>query len=127
MAADAEANADSDKLRRELVDLKNQADSMVYQAEKQVKDNGDKLSDDNKEKLESAIADLKKEMEGEDAEKLKAAIEAFEKVFQEAGAAMAGAPGGEAGPAPGEGETAGAASGGAAPEEDIKDADFEVK
>ncbi|MGK0265612.1 MAG: molecular chaperone DnaK [Planctomycetota bacterium] len=127
MAADAEANAEGDKKRRELVDLKNQADSMVYQAEKQVKENGDKLDDDNKQKLEAAIADLKKEMEGEDAEKLKASIEAFEKVFQEAGAAMAGAAGGEAGPAPGEGETAGAASGGAAADDDIKDADFEVK
>jgi hypothetical protein len=66
-------------------------------------------------------------MEGEDADKLKAAIEAFEKVFQEAGAAMAGAAGGEAGPAPDEGETAGATSGGAAADDDIKDADFEVK
>ena len=127
MAADAEANAEGDKKRRELVDLKNQADSMVYQAEKQVKENGDKLDDDNKQKLEAAIADLKKEMEGEDADKLKAAIEAFEKVFQEAGAAMAGAAGGEAGPAPDEGETAGATSGGAAADDDIKDADFEVK
>tara|TARA_R110002094_G_scaffold8931_15_gene18543 strand:+ start:669 stop:2582 length:1914 start_codon:yes stop_codon:yes gene_type:complete len=127
MAADAEANADGDKKRREMVDLKNQADSMVYQAEKQVKENGDKLDADSKDKLESAIADLKKSMEGDDVNKLKASIEAFEKVFQEAGAAMAGAPGGEAGPAPGEGETAGAASGGPAGDDDIKDADFEVK
>ena len=50
----------------------------------------------------------------------------FEKTFQEAGAAMAGAPGGEAGPAPSEGETAGAPSGSGS-EDDIKDADFEVK
>ena len=125
MAADAAAHAGEDKKRRELVDLKNQADSMVYQAEKQVKENGAKLDAANKGKLESAIADLKKAMAGDDADKLKASIASFETVFQAAGAAMAGAAGGEAGSADGEGETAGAATGSG--DDDIKDADFEVK
>jgi len=127
MASDAEAHADDDKLRRELVDLKNQADSMVYQAEKQVKENGDKLDDENKAKIESSIADLKKAMEGDDADALKAQIATFEQAYQQAGAAMAGAaPGADAAGAAPEGDAAGATAG-AGQEDDIKDADFEVK
>ncbi|MAD33159.1 MAG: molecular chaperone DnaK, partial [Planctomycetes bacterium] len=128
MASDAEAHADDDKKRRELVDLKNQADSMVYQAEKQVKENGEKLDDESKAKIESSIADLKKAMEGDDADALKAQIATFEQAFQQAGAAMAGAAGGA--PGPDAAEAAGAApeaDSGAANDDDIKDADFEVK
>ena len=128
MASDAEAHADDDKKRRELVDLKNQADSMVYQAEKQVKENGEKLDDESKAKIESSIADLKKAMEGDDADALKAQIATFEQAFQQAGAAMAGAAGGAPGPdAAGAAGAAPEADGGAAGDDDIKDADFEVK
>ncbi|MBZ0100950.1 MAG: molecular chaperone DnaK, partial [Thermoanaerobaculia bacterium] len=77
MAADAAAHAGEDKKRRELVDLRNQADSMVYQAEKQVREAGDKLDAANKGRIESAIADLKKHMEKDDTEHLKKAIAAF--------------------------------------------------
>ena len=128
MASDAEAHADDDKKRREIVDLKNQADSMVYQAEKQVKENGEKLDDESKAKIESSIADLKKAMEGDDAGALKAQIATFEQAFQQAGAAMAGAAGGAPGPdAAGAAGAAPEADGGAAGDDDIKDADFEVK
>ena len=128
MASDAEAHADDDKKRRELVDLKNQADSMVYQAEKQVKENGEKLDDESKAKIESSIADLKKAMEGDDADALKAQIATFEQAFQQAGAAMAGAAGGAPGPdAAGAAGAAPEAEGGGAGDDDIKDADFEVK
>ncbi|MBL8733471.1 MAG: molecular chaperone DnaK [Planctomycetes bacterium] len=121
MAADAAAHAGEDKKRRELVDLRNQADSMVYQAEKQVREAGDKLDAANKGRIESAIADLKKHMEKDDAEHLKKAIAAFEQAVQAMGAGMAGGGAGAAG-----GPTAGAAAGGKA-DDDIKDADFEVK
>ena len=128
MASDAEAHAGDDKKRRELVDLKNQADSMVYQAEKQVKESGDKLDDENKAKIESSVADLKKAMEGEDADALKAQIATFEQAYQEAGAAMAGAAGGAPGAdAAGDAGAAPEGDAGAAQDDDIKDADFEVK
>ncbi|MFO0276155.1 MAG: molecular chaperone DnaK [Planctomycetota bacterium] len=58
MARDAQEHAADDKKRRELVDLKNQADSLVYQAEKQLKDNADKLDAATKGKVEAASADL---------------------------------------------------------------------
>jgi molecular chaperone DnaK len=123
MARDAQSHAADDKKRREMVDLKNQADSMAYQAEKQLKENGGKLDAATKGKAEAAIADLKKAMDGDSADKLKAAIAAFEQAMQAMSASMAGAAGG--GPADA-GAAAGAATGKGG-DEDIKDADFEVK
>ena len=124
MARDAEAHAGEDKKRRELVDLKNQADSLIYQAEKQLKDAGDKVDAATKGKVETEIAAVKKAVESDNVDKIRAAIETFEKALQTVGAAMAGAGAG----APPHGETAGAAAGaGKADGEDIKDADFEVK
>ncbi len=126
MARDAQAHAAEDKKRREVVDLKNQADSMAYQAEKQLKEQGQKLDAATKGKLETSIAALKKAAESDDAERIKQAIAAFEQAMQAASAGMAGA-----GPSAGAGATAGAgavANGkGAGGDEDIKDADFEVK
>ncbi len=124
MARDAQAHAAEDKKRREVVDLKNQADSTAYQGEKQLKDLGDKVDAATKGKVESAIVALKKAAEGDDAAKIKQAIEAFEKTLSGVGAGMAG--GGGAGPGPGAaaGASAGKRAGG---DEDIKDADFEVK
>jgi molecular chaperone DnaK len=125
MARDAQAHAAEDKKRREVVDLKNQADSMVYQAEKQLKEAGDKLDAATKGQVESKIAAVKKAAEGDQADPIKKAIAEFEQVLQQVGAAMAGAGGGAGGPA-GAGATAGAGKGQAGGE-DIKDADFEVK
>jgi len=124
MAKDAQSHAAEDKKRRELVDLKNQADSLVYQAEKQQKELGDKLDAAAKGQIESAIADLKKAMAGEDAERLKAAIASFEQALAAMGAGAAGA---GAGPQPGAAAGAASGGGGRGGNEDIKDADFEVK
>jgi molecular chaperone DnaK len=127
MARDAESHAAEDKKRREVVDLKNQADSMLYQAEKQIKESGDKLDAATKGQLESKMAAVKKSIEGEDAEAIKKAVAEFEQVLQGASASMAGAGAGAgAGQGPGEHAGAGAAAGGK-DGEDIKDADFEVK
>jgi molecular chaperone DnaK len=118
MARDAQAHAADDKKRRELVDLKNQADSLVYQAEKQVKDNADKLDAATKGKIEAASADLKKAIESDSVERLKAAMATFEQAMSAMSAGMAGAGAAPAG--------AGAAAGKGG-DEDIKDADFEVR
>jgi molecular chaperone DnaK len=121
MARDAERFAADDKKRREVVDLKNQADSFAYQAEKQLKEAGSKVDAATKSEIESKIAALRKAAEGDNADKLKQAMAEFEpamqKLYQQAGAA--------GGPPPGAGAGAGAAKGGG--DEDIKDADFEVK
>ena len=72
MVKDAEANADSDKKKRELVDAKNQAESMIHQTEKSLAELGSQVSDDDRKAAESAIEDLRNAMNSDD----KAAIEA---------------------------------------------------
>jgi molecular chaperone DnaK len=124
MTRDAERFAAEDKKRREVVDLKNQADSMAYQAEKQIKDAGDKVDAATKSALETKIAALKKAAEGEDAEKLKAAIADFEQAMS---AMSAGMDGGGPGVDLNKKSTTGAGKTGGKGDEDIKDADFEVK
>jgi len=69
MVKDAEANADADKDRREAVEAKNQAESMVHATEKSLEELGDKLSDDEKKEAEAALADLKELLEQEDPSK----------------------------------------------------------
>lgn len=70
MVQEAEANASTDKDRREKIDRKNQADSLVYQAEKQIEELGDKVPTDDKTKAEGLIKDLKEAVAQEDDEKI---------------------------------------------------------
>ena len=72
---EAEAHAEEDKKRKELVETKNQADNMVYGLEKMLKDNGDKLAEEDKKKLEEAIAKAKKDFESDDIDVIKKAID----------------------------------------------------
>ncbi|OUX36170.1 MAG: molecular chaperone DnaK [Candidatus Pelagibacter sp. TMED273] len=71
MVKDAEANKEADKKKRETVDARNQADSLVFSTEKSLKEHGDKISADEKKAIESGIADLKKSLEGTDSEDIK--------------------------------------------------------
>jgi len=72
MVKEAEANADADSKAREIAELRNKADSLVYQSEKAIKDYGDKIKADEKEAVELAISDLKKALESNDSEEIKA-------------------------------------------------------
>ena len=71
MVKDAEANAEADKKKREEVDVKNQADSLVFQVEKNLKEHGDKISAEDKSKIESDLKDLKEALEKNDLEAMK--------------------------------------------------------
>jgi molecular chaperone DnaK len=71
MVKDAEANAETDKKKREEVDVKNQADSLVFQVEKNIKEHGDKISAEDKSKIEADLKDLKEALEKNDAEVIK--------------------------------------------------------
>ena len=77
MVKDAEANAAADKEKRESVDAKNEADSLVYQTEKTLKEIGDKISDADKQKINDATAELKKAMESGSTSEIKEKIEAL--------------------------------------------------
>lgn len=122
MVADAEKYAEEDKKRREAVELKNQADSLVYTSEKTIKDLGDKVSDDVKAKVEAGAERLKKAIEGDDIDtaEVKSAMEQLQQAIyevssglygQEEQAAGGGAESGDDGPVEGE----------------VVDAEYEVK
>ncbi len=124
---EAESHVEDDKRKRELIETKNQADSFLYSVEKNVKEFGDKIGADEKAKIESGIADLKKALEGEDIEAIKAKQEALtqashklaEAMYAKTAAEQQG--GSSAGPEPG----AGAQTGGGKKDDDVVDADFE--
>ena len=71
MVKEAEANKEADKKKRESVDARNQADSLVFSTEKSLKEHGDKISAEEKKAIEAGIVDLKKSLEGTDAEDIK--------------------------------------------------------
>ncbi len=77
MVKDAEAHAEEDKKRRETIDAKNQADQMIYSLEKLLKDNKDKISEEDAKTIETEIANTKKAIESEDLEQIKSATEAL--------------------------------------------------
>jgi molecular chaperone DnaK len=95
MKKDAEAHAADDKKRKELVEIKNQADALIYTAEKTLKEAGDKVKDDDKKEVESKIEELKKMKEGDDQEAIKKAFDELSTSIQKVGAAMYGQAGAE--------------------------------
>ncbi|MEM6840424.1 MAG: molecular chaperone DnaK [Cyanobacteria bacterium P01_C01_bin.120] len=124
MVKDAEANASADKERREKIDLKNQADTLAYQAKKQIEELGDKVPDDEKTKIEGQIKELEEAVASEDYDKMKSLTTEIQQalysisanLYQQAGGPE-GAPGAE--PSGDEVGTAGAAGG-----DDVIDAEF---
>ncbi|WP_434122055.1 molecular chaperone DnaK [Salinicoccus roseus] len=82
MVEEAEKNAEEDKKRREEVDLRNEADQLVFTTDKTIEDLGDKVDAEEKEKAESAKEDLKKALEGSDMDEIKSKKEALEQIVQ---------------------------------------------
>ncbi|MSU46767.1 MAG: molecular chaperone DnaK [Lacunisphaera sp.] len=93
MTKEAELNAESDRKHKEAVEAKNQLDTTIYQLEKTLKEAGNKIPADVKGKFEQAIADAKKELESNDTDRMKAALEVLSKtgaeLYQQAQAAQA--------------------------------------
>ena len=83
MVQEAEANAETDKKKKEEVETKNQADTIVYTTEKLLKENADKIDPKEKEKIEKEIGELKEVMKKDDTEALKKKLEEVNKVVQE--------------------------------------------
>ena len=107
MMRDAEQYAEEDRKRRESAEVRNQADTLVYSTEKFLADNGDKVPDDVKTEVTSAVADVKKALEADDLDAIKRSSEQLATVSQKMGQAMyagaqaagEGAPTGDAGAA----------------------------
>ncbi|WP_420857779.1 molecular chaperone DnaK [Marivivens marinus] len=119
MVKDAEANAESDKKRRELVEARNQAESLIHSTEKSIEDHGDKVDPSTVEVIELAIAALKDELENDNPDKIKAGIQNVTEAAMKLGEAIYKASQDEA-----EGED-GPKAADAGDQDDILDADFE--
>ena len=124
MQKDAETHVDEDNKKRELIEVKNLSDQLIYAAEKSVKDYGDKVDASIKTSIEEKISELKKIKDGDDIEALKKAQEALSAEMQKIGEAMAKA-GADAPKDGGEAKPEGDASD--TKEENVRDADFEEK
>jgi len=85
MAQEAESHAEDDKKKREVVDLKNQADQLIYSTEKTLKEHGDKVSAETRSNIENAVNNLKETVKGEDADAIKKATENLATTSQELG------------------------------------------
>ncbi|KAK8682638.1 hypothetical protein V6N13_055022 [Hibiscus sabdariffa] len=125
MVKEAEKFAKEDKERRDAIDTKNQADSVVYQTEKQLKELGDKVPGPVKEKVEAKLQELRDAISGESTQAMKDAMAALNQEVMQLGQSLYNQPGagGGAGPAPGP-ETGPSDSSNKGPDGDVIDADF---
>jgi molecular chaperone DnaK len=137
MVKEAEAHAAEDKRERERADARNEADGLIYQTEKSLKDYGDKVSDADKAAIEAAAAELKKALEGQDVEAMKQKTEALKQAFYKVseeiyknaapppGAEGTGEAGGDAGTS-GSGSSSGAGDSGKGATGTADDVDYRV-
>ena len=131
MRQEAEANAEADKAKRELIDLKNRADAAVHQTRKSLDEHGDKIGADVRGNIESAVSNLEGKLKEDDKDAIEAALKELENVSMELGKAVyeaeaakaqgAAATGGDAGAGAGESDTP------ASDDDDVVDAEFKVK
>ncbi len=129
MTRDAEVHAEEDKKRRELVETRNQADSLVHATEKSLKDLGDKVDAETKANVDSEIENVKKVLESDDVAKIKAAMEALTSVSHKLAELMYAKASkdnpDQGGPGAAGGGSAGSGSGKKKDDDDVVDADFE--
>jgi molecular chaperone DnaK len=126
LVKEAQAHTEEDKKRREMVELKNQADTLIYSTEKNLTEHGDKVGEEDKTQITQAIADLRKALEGAESEPIKTAMQSLttashklaEEMYKKASAEAAASGSGEEPPSSGNGEAS-------ASEEKVVDAEFE--
>src|SRR4030088_2868090 len=131
MQRDAEAHAEEDKKAKEAIEIKNNADTLAYQSEKQLKDLGDKIPEDKRKQVEDAIKAVREAIEKNDTDAMKRTYDDLQNKFQEVSADLYKQASAQAGPAPGADAGAGPQ---ARPQEegprkdqgDVVDAEFEV-
>src|SRR5437762_2691471 len=130
MVREAQSHSEEDRKRREVVDLKNQADSLAYNLEKLLSDNKDKIEASQAKEIEEAVAEARKAGEGEDADAIKRAVDRISTLSHRVAENLYKASGGEGGQAGGAGPSApGEAekTGGGKPADDVVDAEYTVK
>ena len=121
MVKDAEANAEADKKKKELVEARNQADALIHTTEKTLKENADKVSSGDKDNIENAIKDLKTALDADNLDQIKSKTEALMQASMKLGEAMYKAQQSTADA----GAAQGASTGEQQKDEKVVDADFE--
>ncbi|MHC4811200.1 MAG: Hsp70 family protein, partial [Planctomycetota bacterium] len=119
MKSDAEAHAEEDKARRELVDLKNRAEQMAYATRKSLEEHGEKVSAEVRASIESAVSSVEEKAKGDDKDAIEAALNTLSKTSMELGKAVYEATAGAA--------AGGESGGGSEGDSDVIDAEYEVK
>ena len=127
MTKDAESHSADDKKRRELIDLKNQADHLAYQTDQQLAEFGEKVPADVRGNIESAVSNLREASKGDDPAAIKAAIDNLQKIAQEMGKAAYAQAAQAAPPTDGSDQPAPEPETKKPDDDDVIDADFEVK
>ena len=128
MKKEADEHAADDKARRELIDLKNQADQVVYSTKKSLEEHGEKLTSEVRGNIESAISNLEDKIKGDDKDAIEAALKQFNEASIELGKAVYEATAASAGAAGATGQDdAGDDESESKPADDIIDAEYEVK
>ena len=127
MKAEAEANAEADKKERERVDKINEADSVIFQTEKQLKEIGDKMPADKKSQIEAELEKLKEAHKAQDVAAIDSALSGLNAIMQQMSQEMYANAGADAGaqPGPDMGAQGGASDQGAKSDDHVTDADFE--
>jgi molecular chaperone DnaK len=128
MARDAESHASEDKVRKEEIELKNQGDQMLYNVDKMLKEHRSKIADADAQKVEEALANLRKAMEDGGKERIQSAIDQVNQASHKLAEAMYKAASPDAGPGPQESAPGqpppGGPTDGAKPKENVVDAEF---
>jgi molecular chaperone DnaK len=129
MQREAESHAEEDRKAKEAIELRNNADNLAYQCEKQLKDLGDKLDGATKTSVEDAISKVREALKGNDNDAVKSAFDALQAKFQEVSSELYKKASAQAGPQPGPsqgGPSAEAEAGGEKKDSDVVDAEFEM-
>jgi molecular chaperone DnaK len=125
LVKDAQAHTDEDKKRRKTAEAKNQADSLIYQTEKNLSEHGDKITAEDKTKIEEAVAALKKAMEGTDPEAIESATQTLTTASHKLAEEMYKKASASAAPDSGTGADGGTGAGETKKDEKVVDAEFE--
>jgi len=126
MRRDAEAHAAEDTAQRELVDLKNRAENIVYQTRKHLNEYGDKVASDVRGQIESALSSVESRLKEDDKTAIEASLKELERVSMELGKAVYESQA-KAGPTGGAGPGGSESSGASSKSDDVIDAEYEVK
>ena len=126
MQREAESHAEEDRKAKESIELRNNADNLAYQVEKQLKELGDKLDGATKQSVEEAVTKVREALKGNDNDEVKRTFDALQAKFQEVSSELYKKAAAQTEPQPGPSEGEGPSAGAEKKDSDVVDAEFEM-